>query len=189
MTGALRRTFAIVAALSSAPSSSCSRPTPQGPLMPLAEAGVAVVSGERRNDYARPNDTARVVAERLTAEVSGRWAAEGSQDLHVRLTNRGAQALQVPAANFVLIHNGERVTVSALADEAAEVGSPPLFNEFATPAAPPPIISVPPGGTRRLDFFFGNFQGAENRLDSGDEVTAVLPLPGAAPVRVRFRAE
>lgn len=165
--------------------------------MPAASAGVEIISGERRNDYARFGDTARVRSGALVAELSGRWVKEGSQDIHLRLANSGTEAMQMPTSALALVHHGERVTVSTIsdvtgvdaADEDASNDEPAsVFNEFAA-VTPLPALTVPGGGKRQFLLSFGNFQRPQNQMKKGSRVTAELPLPQTGSVRVEFVAD
>lgn len=139
------------------------------------------------------NDGVAVRSGAVVATVAGQWAAEASQAVQLRYTNRGSTPVNVKLAPLRLHRNGEvaelwsvsDMTVVNRADARTDNDVPPTLYD-AGPDAVAPVLTVRAGEQRALAIGFTNFTG-DARIRSGEIVTLDLPMPGGTRT-VRFRA-
>lgn len=176
---------------------SCGRAYPEGTLMPVTGPGVEIVTGARTNDYARPGDTARLRSGQATAEITGRWAETGSQDLTVRVVNGGSQPVRLPSSAYALTLADERaelwmifdVTGVSLADERTDNDQAVTLYDAETKVAARPDLIISGRSRREYRIMFANFKRRDNRVDKGDALTVEAPMPGRPAARIRFVAD
>lgn len=161
---------------------------PVGRMMPESAPGVSLVAGEVEND------TARIAAGPLAADVAGSWAREGLQELSVTYTNRSARTLKLPVRGFTLTHQGEAAQIVAVSDiTGVSVADADPTNDKVDalfdadePGTAARDLVLPAGGRRTVVVFFANFQREGNRPSADATLIAGVPL-ASATTSVRFR--
>lgn len=142
-------------------------------LQPLPGEGVTLTSTQ-----GLPNDTARVAAGGVTADVTGRWS-ENNQTLEV--TYRAGAAPASFAVAPTISWKGNIMSASHAWDRTTPVSG----NVLGRPLLDAGPLLFKPRERRTIAIEFPlAANGAKPAL--GDEVTATLPMPNAA-VAVRFR--
>ncbi len=159
--------FAILAAATLA---ACS-PGGRGTLQPIARAGVELTS-----THGLPDDTARLSAGDVTADVTGSWTNTNET---VEVSYRAPVPTRFPL-NATSTWQGQAVQASAAWDRSA----PAAGNAIGHPLLDQGRIELAGGATTTVQIEFA--RSSDDRPATGDEVSIAVPMPGGART-VRFR--
>jgi len=150
-------------------------PGGRGTLEPIASAGVELTS-----THGLPDDTARLSAGDVTADVTGSWTNTNET---VEVSYRAPVPTRFPL-NATSTWRGQAVRASAAWNRSA----PAAGNAIGQPLLDRGRIELAGGATATVQIEFA--RPGDNRPAIGDEVSIAVPLPGGArTVRFRVAAE
>ena len=144
-----------------------------GPLKPIAGPGVTLVS-----THGLPNDTARLNAGGVTADVIGDWGARGEG---VEVQYRSGPAASRIEMQFRFSWKGAVAPATA----AHDVTKPEAVDPGGRLLIAGSVLSLPPGAHRSIDVNYDRKPSGDHPK-IGDEIAVAIPMPGGART-VRFR--
>ena len=163
-----------IAILAAATLAACS-PGNRGTLQPVASAGVELTS-----THGLPDDTARLSAGDVTADVTGSWTNTNET---VEVSYRAPVPTRFPL-NATSTWRGQAVRASAAWNRSA----PAAGNAIGQPLLDQGRIELAGGATATVQIEFA--RSGDDRPAIGDEVSIAVPMPGGArTVRFRVAAE
>jgi len=150
-------------------------PGGRGTLHPVASAGVELTS-----THGLPDDTARLSAGDVTADVTGSWTNTNET---VEVSYRAPVPTRFPL-NATSTWQGQAVRASAAWNRSA----PAAGNAIGQPLLEQGRIELAGGATTTVQIEFA--RPGDDRPAIGDEVSIAVPMPGGArTVRLRVAAE
>ena len=145
----------------------------RGVLEPKRDEGIELVS-----THGHPNDTARLQAGGITADVDGRWSNQGeSIEIRYRSGNLPARIEMTAASTW----NGQTAPATAAWDRTV----PEPGNAIGRPLLDAGPLRLAAGETKLVQVQFDRAVDGD-RPSIGDEVTVTVPMPGGARA-TRFR--
>lgn len=146
-------------------------PGGRGTLQPVASAGVELTS-----THGLPDDTARVSAGDVTADITGSWTNTNET---VDVSYRAPVPTRFPL-NATSTWQGQAVRASAAWNRSASAAG----NAIGQPLLDQGRIELAGGEKATLQIEFA--RSGDDRPAIGDEVSIAVPMPGGARI-VRFR--
>ena len=149
----------------------------RGALEPIAGPGITLVA-----THGLPDDTARLSARGVTADVTGAWSDQGES---IEIIYRAGPAPATIAIDSSATWQERRAPASAAWDRTVAVAG----NALGRPLLGTSGLHLTAGGRRIVQIEYGRATGGVRPV-LGDEVAIAVPMPGGAqPVRFRLGAE
>ena len=143
---------------------------------PVAGRDVVLLSTQ-----GQPNDTARLSAPGLTADVTGSWARRTET---LEIVYAASSATTIPIAS-----SSTWKAQRAVANHAWDISVEEPGNAIGRPLLGTPGLTLGPGDRHTVQIEYDRPEEGD-RPDIGDEVTITVPMPGRAlPVRFRLAGE